>query len=63
MYKQMEKQIAKMTDEEVRAKLLEIAKYADAGCAYLSTSNDYAKGYKDGIVRGKEIIIETIIDC
>lgn len=46
-----------MEDVDLLTKIIEWAKSSHA---YLSTSSEYAKGYKDGISRAKEIILEII---
>lgn len=46
-----------MNEQEI---LQEIIEWLGNDTSYLSTRTDYAKGYKDGIGRAKEIV-ETII--
>jgi len=46
-----------MTAEEA---LKEIKEWADSSHAFLSTRTDYGRGYKDGITRAKEIILEIM---
>jgi len=46
-----------MTAEEA---LKEIMEWADSSHAFLSTRTDYGRGYKDGITRAKEIILEIM---
>ena len=46
-----------MNEKEI---LQEIIEWLDNDTSYLSTRTDYAKGYKDGIERAKEIV-ESII--
>lgn len=46
-----------MKEQEI---LQEIIEWLGNDTSYLSTRTDYAKGYKDGIERAKEIV-ETII--
>lgn len=46
-----------MNEQEI---LQEIIEWLGNDTSYLSTRTDYAKGYKDGIERAKEIV-ETII--
>lgn len=46
-----------MEDVDLLTKIIEWAK---SNHAYLSTSSEYGKGYKDGISRAKEIILEII---
>jgi len=40
--------------------LTKIKEWAESSHAYLATSNDYARGYKNGISTAKEIILEII---
>lgn len=40
--------------------LKEIIRWLGNDTSYLSTRTDYAKGYKDGIERAKEIVEEII---
>ena len=40
--------------------LKQIEDYAKSSSAFLSTRTEYAKGYRDGIVRAKEIILEIL---
>lgn len=50
-----------MTAEEI---LQKIKNWAEGSHAYLSNSTDYARGYKDGISRAKDIILDIIEhDC
>ena len=46
-----------MEDKDI---LTQIIEWAKSSHAYLSNSSEYAKGYKDGISRAKEIILEII---
>lgn len=46
-----------MQDVDILTKIL---KWANDSHAYLSNRTEYAKGYKDGISRAKEIILEII---
>ena len=46
-----------MKEKEI---LQEIIEWLDNDTSYLSTRTDYARGYKDGIDRAKEIV-ESII--
>lgn len=46
-----------MNEKEI---LQEIIEWLGNDTSYLSTRTDYAKGYKDGIERAKEIV-ETIV--
>ncbi len=46
--------------EKVKDILNQIEDYAKSSSAFLSTRTEYAKGYKDGIVRAKEIILEIL---
>lgn len=46
-----------MKEQEI---LQEIIEWLGNDTSYLSTRTDYAKGYKDGIERAKEIV-ETIV--
>jgi formyltetrahydrofolate synthetase len=41
--------------------LEEIKKWVDSSTAYLSTSTEYARGYKDGIEQAKAIV-QNILD-
>ena len=47
-----------MKEKEI---LQEIIEWLDNDTSYLSTKTDYARGYKDGIERAKEIV-ESIIN-
>lgn len=40
--------------------LTQIKEWANSSHDYLSNRTEYAKGYKDGIRRSKEIILEII---
>lgn len=40
--------------------LQEIYEWANASSAYLSSMPGYAKGYKDGILQAKSIVLEII---
>lgn len=40
--------------------LKEIEEYVNSSSAYLSQSNEYSRGYKDGVIRVKDIIKEII---
>lgn len=40
--------------------LKQIEDFCQSSSAFLSTRSEYAKGYKDGIVRTKEIILEIL---
>lgn len=40
--------------------LTEIYEWANASSAYLSSMPGYAKGYKDGIIQAKSIVLEII---
>lgn len=45
-----------------REMLKRIEEWAMSGHAYLSTASDYARGYKDGITRAKEIVLEIMTE-
>jgi hypothetical protein len=57
----METKIQNMSREEAISILAEIYEYVTRSHAYLSSSQDYSRGYKDGIGRAKEIV-ESIIE-
>ena len=40
--------------------LTQIIEWAEDSHAYLSESTDYARGYKDGITRAKQLIMEIV---
>lgn len=46
-----------MNDKDI---LTQIIEWANSIHAYLSNRTEYAKGFKDGISRAKEIILEII---
>lgn len=46
-----------MKEKEI---LQEIIQWLNNDTSYLSTRSDYARGYKDGIERAKEIVEEII---
>lgn len=46
-----------MNDKDI---LTQIIEWANSSHAYLSNRDGYAKGYKDGISRAKEIILDII---
>lgn len=55
----IEQKINRMTASQMRAALLNLAKWADEP-NYLSQSTPFANGYHDGVGIGKEIIIDRI---
>lgn len=40
--------------------LTQIIEWAEDSHSFLSESTDYARGYKDGITRAKQIILEIV---
>lgn len=40
--------------------LTQIIEWAEEPHTYLSESTDYARGYKDGITRAKQLIMEIV---
>jgi len=48
-----------MNEQEI---IKAVKNYADTSAAYLSTNTEYARGYKDGISKAKEIIRNIIKD-
>lgn len=49
-----------MTAKEKTYAIKALQEWLDASTAYLSTRTEYARGYKDGIERAKEIVNEII---
>jgi hypothetical protein len=57
----MNEKIQNMSREEAISILAEVYEFVTRSHAYLSTSQDYSRGYKDGFGRAKEIV-ESIIE-